>query len=741
MKWCTRIVLAGTLLVVAGGMAQAAATKPTLSPKLTADLRHVRQAYTRLQKHVQTHPAIRHDAYLVLGLHLVQRFVGQIQAGVPSKNCPSPQWAKMQINELGYVLRQTKLRLAALEHHVAQPYAFSKPQPPVVSKGGMLWTTGGDHKRPVFLYGYGHFGQVAKDMPNFHNLGISMAQQVLGPSSMTPQGKFTAGGRQFLKVFPRAARGGVMVDLLLSPQYYPAWAYHKDPSILFHIPKWGVTELDHSNPLYRSVIHDWIHLIIPAIRHQPAAISVCLENEPWYLAGVGRSHAAWVSYLKHKHGTIAALNALYHSHYKSFSKVPVPGHINFSGVTPQRKFNAHFYDWVRFDQHQEAQWFGWMNRQVKHLDPHLLTDVKIRYTIFNRKVVTYGIDPEMICGVTDMAGNDDWAWATPGGKWGWQWRHEEMWYDLLNSFRDQPVFNSENHIIPDNSPPKSIPPAATRAAMWQGALHHLAASTIWVWQSLAPPADLHGCIYFRPANIYAVGRAALDANRLAPQLVRINQAPAHVAILYSFPSIFWNPHYPQAVAATYTALNFTGHKVTFISERQLATDHLSPANRHVKWIVLAGATHVTNSEVKGLQRFVTNGGHVIALGPHPLAYDQYGRAQKLPSTLAHIRQLHAAAKPRILADRLNAWLSAGGLATTSLQMPHQHQLAWGVEYRVVKTSHGVLIPMMNMKNQAQTVRLNVSAPCRDLISGRKIDPKSIHLAPMQPLLLLCHGVR
>ena len=64
----------------------------------------------------------------------------------------------------------------------------------------------------------------------------------------------------------------------------------------------------------------------------------------------------------------------------------------------------------------------------------------------------------------------------------YHWQVEEMGYDLLHSFRNQPVFNSENHPIPNATGQYEYPMRHTRAVMWQGGLHHMGASTTWVWE-------------------------------------------------------------------------------------------------------------------------------------------------------------------------------------------------------------------------------------------------------------------
>ena len=204
--------------------------------------------------------------------------------------------------------------------------------------------------------------------------------------------------------------------------------------------------------------------------------------------------------------------------------------------------NRAFYDWQRFNKKHFAEWHGWLSQTLKKNLPDIPTHAKIMvFFTMDRDKMGYGVDPEEFTDATDLAGCD--AYAFPDGDHqSYDWRGEEFWYDLLNSFHNQPVFNSENHVIPDGTPPVHIPMTMTRAQFWQGALHHQGVTTTWVWEEARDPS-LSGSIFFRPANAYGAGRAFVDLGHFAPEVAAINQAPAQVALLYSQPSIFWEEKY------------------------------------------------------------------------------------------------------------------------------------------------------------------------------------------------------
>ena len=187
--------------------------------------------------------------------------------------------------------------------------------------------------------------------------------------------------------------------------------------------------------------------------------------------------------------------------------------------------------------------------------------------------------------------------------------------------------NSENHTINDGEQ-RQISPDFIRASMWQGALHGLGQTACWEFGDANRGED--GGIKLRPADIFAAGRAWLDARRCANQVAAVVRAKPHIAILYTRNSLYWQKdNYPRIVKAAYTALTFLGEPVTFVTERQLAEGTAAP----VRAIILPQANHVTDATVAALDLFVAKGGKLIALGDGNLGRDEYDRRSRLPRTL------------------------------------------------------------------------------------------------------------
>ncbi len=578
--------------------------------------------------------------------------------------------------------------------------------------------------------GFGHFATAGKEIPLLWRLGSDLVEQERGPRDMNSNGTLSAEALSIKTTLGSGAKAGVKVDVLLSPHYFPAWAMKKAADIQ-NKDAIGAIKFNIDHPVARQVIQEWLTAFLPVIKDSPALFGVCLENEPTYQLS-GRdpySRAAWTQYLQDHHPTIADLNTLYGTQFASFDQVPVPEPEMPGNLNAARSY----YDWVRFNQEHFAAWFSWMNATVKAVAPSVPTHVKIMAYIFDRTRLSYGIDPELICQITDLAGNDCWAFPGATNGYAYNWQTEEMWYDLLYSFRSQPVFNSENHLIADRTPATHVAPEHTHCVLWQGSLHHQAATAVWTWEEAFAP-DLHGSIYFRPANAYAAGAAMLDANRLAAELSAVNANPAKIAILYSVPSLFWEGDYPKAAAAAYSALNFLGQPITFISENQLVSGNRSAANQNVQWLILPRATHVTEKAFAGLLAFVKNDGKLLAMGANNAAFDEYGRTrgETLPASAI---DWTGSVKDSDFSAALSAFLATQGYPLAKLTMADQGTPAWGIEYRTVPAAAGTLVPMTNLLNQSQTVNIPVSGSAVDLLQGNKISGSTIELAPMQSVLL------
>jgi hypothetical protein len=653
------------------------------------------------------------NAYVRLGTTVARRFIEFAQNRGPDGKS-GLAWSQLQFEEVAQVLDETEKLLRGGSSVL---FDWQPPKPGAVKlKDGTFY----EGRRPYYFAGYGHFGTVIHDLPDFPTLGASLVQDgSAGPSSMNADGTLGAGALEVLQGLDRAARYGMRTDFLLSPHYYPDWANAPD----LHNGNIGFLGFNIFHPKAKATIQQWITAMAAQIKDKPALHSVCLANEPVYISS-GRDNYTrplFTEYLKHKHPSLAELNALYGANYKTFDEVPVPPPAMPAGVPAQRAY----YDWTSFNKQMFADWHGWMGSLLKQHGVKAPTHTKIMvFLTLDRDKLSYGVDPELMCHATDLAGCDAYAFMT--GPYAYDWFGHDFFYDLLHSFRGQPVFNSENHLIPDNSPPNHIPMSHSRSVLWQDGLHHQGSTTIWVWEHASDPS-LSGSIYFRPANVYGAGRAMFDLNRLAPEVRALNTAKPSIALLYSPASVFWEPKYQGTIYSLYTVLNFMGENVTFVSERQLAEG--TAAN--VEYLLVPNATHVLSSTPAALAAFAKRGTKILLVGKECLTRDDYDRpldranypvmelASDEPSTAAALRQ---ALSPFPFNDLLEV----------STSKP-----AWGIEFRVVRQGREILVALDNFNRETKTVTLprRVKEPALDLLSGEQVDLKAISVEPMVPRLL------
>ena len=719
-------------------------TRPTTGPALEW-LRREKTHLDRVTNRLKKHPQLVRNFYVRLELAVAERFIDRLTSGKSSGD-DSDEWRKLQTDEIQLVLDHTERTIDLVEAGKLPPGGLGPVPVPTggpvkVERGVFLAETivpGVDEKptmRPFYFGGFGHFGQIVEDLPNFADLGVTLVQDGRnGPDQgLKPDRSLTPAGEDIKATLQKAAKANVKVDILTSPHYFPGWAVAEAPDMQNGLPYHNV---DH--PKQREVIEAWLTHVGQLAKNEPALLSFCLSNEAIYGVSGRDPHSlpAWHAFLRERHKTIDALNAVYESSYKSFEEVQPGG---WSETSVGRR---HAFDRVTFNDRHFAQWHRWMGDALKRQRPDALTHAKIMvFFTLDPDKLGWGVDPEQFCLATDLAGCDAYAQMfagvgpldeTTSKEYAYHWQVQQMFYDLLHSFRGQPVFNSENHPMPNASGAYRFPPAQTRAAMWQGGLHHQGATTTWAWEEASHDSLLH-TIYFRPAHVWAHGRAFLDLNRLSAEVTAINRAPARVAMLYSPASRFWEPGYGVAIRTLYTALLFSGEKVTFVSERQLAEGGVP---EHVEAVLLPRATSVAASTIDALSTFMAQGGRVIAAGEQNLAHDEYRRPRELPAALRDLPTI-AIGTERETAAALRTVMPEAKRSKVALLAGDAS--AWGVEFRAVEHHGALLVPMINFLTKPQTVTLTVDGAAvgdaLDLLSGGSVSADSLTLEPMEPLLL------
>lgn len=588
---------------------------------------------------------------------------------------------------------------------------------------GRVRTPAGEVERPVYFTGYGHFGSVRRDIEVFPDYGHNLIQIEFGPNSVLPDEDSYSDDAitAFLAVCDRAAAAGVQVNLLLSPHYFPAWAYDKWP----HLREFDGGFLRYSvyAPEARAVLEKSLRYVIPRIKDHPALHSLCLSNEPVSVDLTRCRYAAalWHEWLARRFGDIAAVNRRWGTAYPSLDAVPVP--------PPKFEASAMVYDFTIFNQEAFAAWHRWMADVIHELAPAVPVHAKIMMSAHFYPTLhgCWGVAPELFSDLSQINGNDCCKWPGASASWACDWVGENMGYDYQRSAADLPVFNSENHLIIDRTL-SDVSPEFIRNVYWQGAIHGQGAETTWVWERTDDfDSDFTGSIMHRPECVEAHGRAGLDLNRAALEVYAIASQPAPVALLWSQASLVHRgTAYFQELRNAYVAANFLDVPVGFVNERDAERYAAAQPNRAfdaARVVVLAGTTHVPATTLMALERFVAAGGTVVRIGAC-LTHDETGR----PASASLGVELPAAEAEELWAALREVAARAGVVSPAPVGV-------FGVEARAATLDGAVVLNLCNYRPTPQIVTLPAAT---DVLTGERLEGP-LTLPSLEPRLVRIGG--
>lgn len=589
---------------------------------------------------------------------------------------------------------------------------------------GSFWGTcrtgGTEEDRPVFFTGYGHFGRAANETPLMAQLGLNFIQIEMGPRSVVNEtGEDLSQFDGFIvDALDRARDNGVAVCLLISPHYFPQWAFDKWPEIQSGN---GFLKNTLDAPQVRDIYERFLRAIIPRIKGHPALHSICLTNEPVSLGSADDPFRLplWHDYLRRRHGDVAKVNTLYGTHYGAIDDVPHP-RLSFDEQP------IPLYDAVQFNQERFAEWHKWMVDIIHEMAPEIPCHAKVMALPNGRDSVFWGTDPWQFAQLSQVNGND--CYFLPNtGDWPWQsmWWIQNIYYDLQRSMALTPVVNTENHIIPDRYQ-REVAPSHIYSSIWQGAIHGLGGSATWCWErTYDSKADFEGLILHRAACTAAMNRVSLDLMRLSREMAALQNVPPRVAILWSDASTVHDPRHHTMRNKVYVPLDFCGVPVGYVTEEQIAAGVLD----RYDCLVVAGARALMRDAVAPLAAFRDNGGAVVAYGSDCLAVDEYLQPLEGPAPSETIAD--AEPGPALAREFEQALARAGVLPAVALVSPEGAPV-YGVEWRCAELDGRALVNMTNLTRDAVEVRLPegewVNLLTRDNLS------RTVLLEPNAPIL-------
>lgn len=635
-----------------------------------------------------------------VSLTVLQNFVRYIEedlhhrATTPDggETYPELRRAWMQLDEMREV--ETHL-LQELRHPSPDvPLWQCRGQRPRVQNGSLMDEQG----RLLFFTGYGHFGQVRADIEKFPAYGVNIIQIETGPNSIFPsEGVVNEQPiRDLQQVLQRAEKANVAVNLLISPHYFPDWMLEKYP----HLRKRrnGFLQYCLHAPESQQLLKEFIRTFIPPLSRYPALQSICLSNEPVsFEEPCEYATRDWHRWLQQRHGDLQTLNRRWGTAYAQWEDIPLPN--PFDGNA--RQHLPSWYDYIRFNQEFFTRWHRMLADAVREVAPNLPIHAKaMTWTLLNDGDVVYGADAYLFAQFSDINGNDSVNFYSHGeGDYAQGWVLNAMSHDLQRSVKNAPVFNSENHLIPDRET-RPVPAQHVHTVLWQEAIHGQCATTIWVWErTFDPRSDFAGSIMHRPACAEAVGRVNLMLNRYAREVTAIQQSPADVMLIESVTGKVWDGGaYTDCRGKLYEALSFTGLKVGFISERQLEEGVLPTA----PVLFVTNQKHLSNRAVETLQKYR---GRVVFVGEKDLlTHDEYGQVrehQLAPAAIIPVGIKTARDLWQALRERLPEW---GLKARVELQDDAGNPV-WGVAWRTAEVNGKVVVNLCNYRHDAVRLRL------------------------------------
>jgi hypothetical protein len=579
---------------------------------------------------------------------------------------------------------------------------------------------GHDEPRPVFLAGYGEFQQIRDDVEQLPAAGANLIQIEIYPGDIFPKPDVvdTKPVDALVSVLDRAAKAGVAVDVQLSPHAMPSWVLEREPALRKR--RDGFVQYCIHDPVGRDLLQRHVQTVIGAIKNHPALLSVCLANEPGNIEEPCEfAKRSWRTWLRKGHGNVEAFNRSHNTHVRSFDDVPLPNPFE------PPKDRIIWSDYIRFNEEQEVGWLEMLATAVHGVAPDLPVHVKTLSILPEGSPFApeNGNDPTLIAGLSNLNGNDGYNLFQYGkSDFAESWQQNEMGHDLQKSLNPAPVFNSENHVLLDRES-RDVPPAHVRAALWQGAVHGQAATSIWVWQrSYDRKSDFWGGVLERPDAVEAVGLTNIDLNRVAPELRTLQSEPSDVTILSSTSALTWDPQVPAVTAALYTALSFTGLKVGFLTERQLESG-IKPSTPIV---FVPGIVHISPLALRPLVEYR---GRILFMGSDRLlSRDDHDHPTTLKIPAEVLGDTHADSW-RLLWEELTVALTRWQVSSP-VQLRDSHGKAiWGVEWRSAHDTTGELIVnLCNFRHDSvkvQLVREGRIAKGTDLLSGLPLQPTTV----------------
>ena len=409
--------------------------------------------------------------------------------------------------------------------------------------------------------------------------------------------------KRFLKRIKVNEESNNAVSVLLGPTYF-------SPDL---ITKYGIKHsgpgflnYNVNSPVAKELMEDYVRGLIPLIKDFKNIICVEVINEPqlWFDMCGDFYLDDWHKFLESRWDSIEELNKSYGTNYSSFNDIPMERDWKNPALT---------YDFVEFNNIVFGGWQNWVADIIHEIWPEAKVGAKIMgYTsdIQRTNLLGMGTNIEYTTSY-DINICDYWDYHTDE-------RKElvgEMWYDYMTSVNDAPVINTEDHVYHDgtNDWTNHLDAPHGERNLYMGTIHGRTGTVQWIWGYQYPVGNqVWGNLMYRPAAMYRIEQASLDANRLAPEITSMAKETTDVGILYSNASMWGDITAMPACYRAYETLIYSGKNTKFVVDSRKESMH------NYKMMIVPNAKYVKADVLEELKKYIQNGGKVLIIGKDSL---------------------------------------------------------------------------------------------------------------------------
>jgi len=517
--------------------------------------------------------------------------------------------------------------------------------------------------KPIIPWGTLHVGP--EQFPRLAELGFNTVHLGLAFWDFDPQKLESMSEEDIRKAlhldFADAAHeNGLTVLPLFSFHYTPGWLWERYPDVQLTgydgspgSAGWIKMCLDH--PGFRKVAEQWLTFAASRLKDHPATLGYVLWNEPHLTAEYCYSPytlAKFRTWLGNKYETVEGLNEAWGADYarprtashtfETYDKA-VEGQLTVakeqvSTDLPLADNSVAWTDWMRFRQHNYAEFFRWETEVIKAADPqHPVTSKIVPFDLYSSHAYGAGNDTARF-EFLDALGFDTYSHLDEDFNNRWK-------TDFFGQMAgNRPAWNTElNFTFTQQRGIGS--PAMWRTTVWQEMGRGINGFWSYHW---AGGSDAYSIVYpdgeLNPAG-REISRLAPKVAKLAPLLSQAQRLPAQVAFLHSTATSFHNPgdYAPTADATTFLQALYRLHiPYDFVTEEQI----LAGALGRYHALCLIGTINIGDKLLERIGQFVQQGGHVIANARFAQA-DEYGRPREVhPPSWFGVKATESHRQPR-----------------------------------------------------------------------------------------------